>query len=26
MSHHVPDRMPPIPRQQMTDAQRAAAD
>ena len=26
MSHHVPDRMPPIPRERMTDAQRAAAD
>ena len=26
MSHHVPDRMPPIPRERMTGAQRAAAD
>ena len=26
MSHHLPDRMPPIPRERMTDAQRAAAD
>jgi 4-carboxymuconolactone decarboxylase len=26
MTSHLPDRMPPIPRERMTDAQRAAAD
>jgi 4-carboxymuconolactone decarboxylase len=26
MSHALPDRMPPIPRERMTEAQRAAAD